>query len=121
MECYKELATGDDEAVESGDISILNSLVGHGSPRSLQLWGKIGTTGVRMLIDNRSTHNFVRPNVVERMCLPLEATKAFKVYIGSGETLLCENVCSRVTLHMQGLEVEVDLYVLPMQGPGVVL
>ncbi|GJX85258.1 ty3-gypsy retrotransposon protein [Tanacetum coccineum] len=89
----EELAMRDDEAVESGDISILNS----------------------------STHNFVRPDVVERMCLPLEATKAFKVYIGSGETLLCENVCSRVTLHMQGLEVEVDLYVLPMQGPDVVL
>ncbi|GJZ02820.1 hypothetical protein Tco_0520781 [Tanacetum coccineum] len=31
----EELATGDDEAVKSGYISILNSLVGHGSPRSL--------------------------------------------------------------------------------------
>ncbi|GJW83607.1 ty3-gypsy retrotransposon protein [Tanacetum coccineum] len=103
----EELATGEDKVVESGDISILNSLVGHGSPRSLQLWGKIGTTGVHVLIDNGSTHNFVRPDVVERMCLPLEATKAFKVYIGSGETLLCENVCSWVTLYMQGLEVEV--------------
>ncbi|GJV78676.1 ty3-gypsy retrotransposon protein [Tanacetum coccineum] len=114
-------AADEDEAVESGDISILNSLVGHGSPRSLQLWGKIGTTGVHVLIDNGSTHNFVRPDVVERMRLPLQATKAFKVYIGSGETLMCENVCSRVTLQMQGLEMEVDLYVLPMQGPDVVL
>nr|GEW55907.1 class II heat shock protein [Tanacetum cinerariifolium] len=33
---------GGDDVVESGDISILNSLIGHGSPRSLQLWGKIG-------------------------------------------------------------------------------
>ncbi|GJZ65054.1 reverse transcriptase domain-containing protein [Tanacetum coccineum] len=33
---------GGDDAVESGDISILNSLIVHGSPRSLQLWGKIG-------------------------------------------------------------------------------
>nr|GEV97209.1 retrotransposon-related protein [Tanacetum cinerariifolium] len=63
----EEVATGDDEAVESGDISILNS-----------------------------THNFVRPDVVERMRLPLESTKAFKVYIGSKETLLCEIVCSQV-------------------------
>nr|GEU74437.1 hypothetical protein [Tanacetum cinerariifolium] len=45
-----------DDAVESGDISILNSLIGHGSP----------------------------------------------VYIGSGETFLCESVCSNVTVHMQG-------------------
>ncbi|GKG63487.1 hypothetical protein Tco_0640982, partial [Tanacetum coccineum] len=31
------IGDGGDDAVESGDISILNSLIGHGSPRSLQL------------------------------------------------------------------------------------
>ncbi|GJU53978.1 reverse transcriptase [Tanacetum coccineum] len=82
------------DTVESGDISILNSLIEHGIPRSLQLWGTIG-----------------------RVITP----KAFKVYIGSGETLLCENVCSHVSLLMQGVAVDVDLYVLPMQGPDVVL
>ncbi|GJU46888.1 ty3-gypsy retrotransposon protein [Tanacetum coccineum] len=81
------------DAIESGDISILNSLIGHGNPHSLQLWGTIGTGDVH----------------------------AFKVYIGSGETLLCENVCSHVSLLMQGVAVDVDLYVLPMQGPDVVL
>ncbi|GJZ97330.1 retrotransposon-related protein [Tanacetum coccineum] len=54
----------EEDAVESGDIYILNSLIGHGSPRSLQLW---------------------------------------------------------VALNMQGLTIEVDLYVLPMKGPDVVL
>ncbi|GJT14647.1 hypothetical protein Tco_0861689 [Tanacetum coccineum] len=42
---------GGDDAVESRDISILNSLIGHGSPRSLQLCGTIGTTDVQVLID----------------------------------------------------------------------
>ncbi|GKE61755.1 ty3-gypsy retrotransposon protein, partial [Tanacetum coccineum] len=107
--------------LESGDISILNSLVGHGSPRSLQLWGMIDTGHVHVLIDNGSTHNFVQPGVLERMQLPVTATKPFKVYIGSGETLLCENICSKVLLKMQGLSVEVDLYVLPMKGPDVEL
>ncbi|GKB26339.1 class II heat shock protein [Tanacetum coccineum] len=37
---------GGDDTVESGDISILNSLIGHESPRSLQLCGTIGTTEV---------------------------------------------------------------------------
>ncbi|GJW16251.1 hypothetical protein Tco_0020384 [Tanacetum coccineum] len=40
-----------DDAVESGDISILSSLIGHGSPRSPQLWGTIGTTDVQVLIE----------------------------------------------------------------------
>ena len=46
-----------EEAVESGDISCLNSLVGHGSPRSLQLWGTWGNGQVHILIENGSTHN----------------------------------------------------------------
>ncbi|GKB71997.1 ty3-gypsy retrotransposon protein [Tanacetum coccineum] len=117
----QELDADAEEAVESGDISILNSLIGHGSPRSLQLWGTIGTRDVHVLIDNGSTHNFVRPDVVKKMQLPVASTKAFKVYIGSGESLLCERVCSQVTLCMQELTIEVDLYVLPMKGPDVVL
>nr|GEX26562.1 hypothetical protein [Tanacetum cinerariifolium] len=42
---------GGDDAVESGGISILNSLIGHGSPRSSQLLGTIRTTDVQVLID----------------------------------------------------------------------
>ncbi|GKC47038.1 retrotransposon-related protein [Tanacetum coccineum] len=76
---------------------------------------------VHVLIDNGSTHNFMRTDVVERMCLPLTATKIFMVYIGSGETWLCESVCAQVPIKLQGFLMEVDLFVLPMQGPDVVL
>ncbi|GJT02811.1 retrotransposon-related protein [Tanacetum coccineum] len=51
----------------------------------------------------------------------VKSSKPFKVYIGIGEMLLCEIICSRITLSMQGLIMEVDLYVLPMKGPDVVL
>ncbi|GJU40816.1 retrotransposon-related protein [Tanacetum coccineum] len=61
------------EAIESGDTSILISLFGHGSPR-----------------------------VVERMKLPVKNTKLFKVYIGNVETLLCKNLCAQVMLEIHG-------------------
>nr|GFB19184.1 hypothetical protein [Tanacetum cinerariifolium] len=44
---------GGNDVVESGGISILNSLNGHGSPRSSQLCGTICTTDVQVLIDER--------------------------------------------------------------------
>nr|GEU86582.1 reverse transcriptase [Tanacetum cinerariifolium] len=112
-----------DEAVKSGDIYILNSLVGHGSPRSLQLWGTLGIGGgqVHVLIDNGSTHNFVQPGIVERMGLPITTTKPFKVYTGSGESLLCESLCLQFSLQIQRVRIDVDLYVPPMKGPDVVL
>ncbi|GKE38445.1 hypothetical protein Tco_1461850, partial [Tanacetum coccineum] len=72
--------TENEEAIESGDTSILNSLFGHGSPRSLHLLGTFGTSKVHILIDNGSTHNFVQPGVVERMKLPVKNTKFSKVY-----------------------------------------
>nr|GEX32375.1 hypothetical protein [Tanacetum cinerariifolium] len=50
-----------------------------------------------------------------------QGKKAFKVYTGSGETLLYENMYAHVTLQMQGLTMEVDLYVFPMQDPDVFL
>ncbi|GJT80141.1 anticodon-binding aminoacyl-tRNA synthetase, class 1a [Tanacetum coccineum] len=49
---------------------------------------------VHVLIDNGSMHNFIWPDVVEKMCLPEQPTKAFKVYIGSRETLWCEKLFS---------------------------
>ncbi|GJS31645.1 retrotransposon-related protein [Tanacetum coccineum] len=110
-----------DDVVKSGDIFILNYLIGQGVPRSLQLWGTIGSGIVHVLTDKGSTHNFVRPDVVEKIRLPVQSSKPFKVYIGSGETLLCESIYSRVTLSMQGLIMEVDLYVLPRKGPDIVL
>ncbi|GKD59190.1 reverse transcriptase domain-containing protein [Tanacetum coccineum] len=62
-----------------------------------------------------------RPGVMERMHLLIMSTKTFKVYIGSGETLLCENMCAQVTMDIQGLRMDVDLYVLPTKGSNIVL
>nr|GEW36501.1 Ty3/gypsy retrotransposon protein [Tanacetum cinerariifolium] len=61
------------------------------------------------------------PDVVEQMQLPVTTTKPFKFYIDSGETLLCENRCSKLLLKMHGLSMEVDLCVLPMKGSDAVL
>ncbi|GKA00668.1 retrotransposon-related protein [Tanacetum coccineum] len=61
------------------------------------------------------------PGVMERMHLLIMSTKTFKVYIGSGETLLCENMCAQVTMDIQGLRMDVDLYVLPTKGSNIVL
>nr|GEU83997.1 retrovirus-related Pol polyprotein from transposon TNT 1-94 [Tanacetum cinerariifolium] len=86
-----------EDTIKSRDIMILNLLVGHDSPRLLQLWGTLGAGKVHILIDNGSTHNFVQPGVVERMKLPLTA------------------------LDIQGLQMDMDLYLLPMKEPDIVL
>ncbi|GJW61412.1 ty3-gypsy retrotransposon protein [Tanacetum coccineum] len=49
------------EAVKSGDISILNSLVGHESPHSLQLWGPDVVLGIQWLQKlGKVTHDYAQ-------------------------------------------------------------
>lgn len=107
--------------VESEDVSIQNSLVSHGSSRSFHLIRTIHDSEVKVLIDSGSTHNFVLPTFVKRLKLQVQTIKAFKVYIGSGDLLVCSSMCSKFEITLQGTKFELDLYVLPMKGAEIEL
>nr|GMD14187.1 Transposon Ty3-G Gag-Pol polyprotein [Ipomoea batatas] len=116
-----------EEAMESNqqlltrDVSSLNSLLGSGTPRSLRLMGYIGKGQVHVLIDGGSTHNFIQPTVAENLALPLTVVKPFRVYIGNGDSLPCNMLCKSTPLKLQDHEFAVNFFVLPIQGPDVVL
>nr|GLL17711.1 uncharacterized protein LOC107177859 [Ipomoea trifida] len=111
----------DEETIVLGDISSLHAMAGPGNPRSLQLWGQVSGDQIQVLIDGGSTHNFIQPSIAERLNLATKQVTPFRVYIGNGDSLACTYCCQNATLVMQGNEFEVDLYVLPIQGPDVVL
>nr|GEW46086.1 hypothetical protein [Tanacetum cinerariifolium] len=77
----EELAADEDDEVESNDLSILNSLIGHGSPRSLLLCEKIGTGDVQMLIDNGRDESLRMKRIsLHRMQALLETENVYVVY-----------------------------------------
>ncbi|XP_077252438.1 uncharacterized protein LOC143891808 [Tasmannia lanceolata] len=45
----------------------------------------------------------------------------FKVYVGNGDYLICDQKCKGVSLTLHHHEFEVDLFVLPIQGAEIVL
>ncbi|KAH9703219.1 hypothetical protein KPL70_011043 [Citrus sinensis] len=110
-----------EETIIVGDISSLNALAGQNTPRSLRLIGEINQQPVQVLIDSGSTHNFIKPAVAEVLGLAVQDTTTFRVYIGNGDSLVCRYVCSQVALSMQGHVFYIDLYVLPIEGPDIVL
>ncbi|GKA54336.1 copia protein [Tanacetum coccineum] len=71
--------------------------------------------------DTSILNSLVGHGVVKHMHLPITGMKSGKVYIDSGETLLCENMSTQVTIDIQGLRMDVDFYVLPRKGPDIVL
>nr|GEZ98175.1 hypothetical protein [Tanacetum cinerariifolium] len=87
------LKTGYEEAIESEDILILNS--------SHSRFCSTGSGRTNEATDQEH--------------------EALKVYIVSGETLLCGNLCAQVTLEIQGLCMKVDLYVHLMKRPNILL
>lgn len=66
-------------------------------------------------------HNFIHPDVAEKLRLQLSAVPPFRVYVGNGDSLVCDQQCTATPLTMQSYEFAVDLYVLKIHGPQVVL
>ena len=72
----EQLTTSEVEVV-TGDILSLNTLAGHGNPRSLRLMGEITGRRVQVLIDNGSTHNFVKLTITKILGLNVKTTSPF--------------------------------------------
>nr|GLL27473.1 uncharacterized protein LOC112097934 [Ipomoea trifida] len=110
-----------DEQVLTGDCSSLNSMAGPGTPHSLRLIGIIHNENLQVLIDGGSTHNFIQPQIAERLNIPIQAIPPFRVYIGNGDSLQCSQSCLDVPLSLQGHVFSVTLFILPIKGPDIVL
>ena len=74
-----------------------------------------------MLIDSGSTHNFVKPVLVEQLGLPMTLISSFRVSTGSGASLVCQYSCPAISLVLQGILFTMDLFVLSIEGLDVVL
>ena len=96
-------------------------MAGQLNPRSLCLPGTIHNQNFQVLIDNGSTHNFIKPALVEHLGLSLKYVPSFYVYIGNDDSLVCQFFCSQVPLTLQGHLFLVDLFILPIEGPDDVL
>ncbi|MCH94373.1 hypothetical protein A2U01_0015331, partial [Trifolium medium] len=105
----------------SGDISNLHSLSSQLQSRSLRFSGIYNHHNFNILIDSGSTHNFVKPALVERLGLPITSCPRFKVATGCGTFLVCQFCCHGVSLMLQGIPFVVDLFILDIEGPDVVL
>ncbi|KAH1257825.1 hypothetical protein GmHk_03G007703 [Glycine max] len=98
-----------------------NALADTSAPEALRLYGHIHHSRLTILIDGRSTHNFVQTRVEKYLQLPLTVTPPLQVTVGNGTTIPCNQLCQRTALQIQGQTFYVDLHVLPISGVDIVL
>ena len=105
----------------SADLSHIYALDGQQREDAIELWGLIGASSVRILVDKGSSHNFLHPKVAENLALPLSQIHPFRVYLGNSESLLCSHASIKIRLVIQKHVFLIDLHILPVHGPDVIL
>ncbi|RWW84880.1 hypothetical protein BHE74_00006490 [Ensete ventricosum] len=76
---------------------------------------------VTILIDTGSTNNFVDNKVAARLTLQIKDCSRFDVKVADGQILNCNRKCLRVKLVLQGQEIVVDFFLLPLENYEAVL
>ncbi|GAV62648.1 RVP_2 domain-containing protein [Cephalotus follicularis] len=88
---------------------------------TLRLTGRYGNHMLQVLVDNVSTHNFLKETVSTRLGLSILPCKSFKVFVGNGQYLECSKKCHGVNLFIQKYQFTIHMFILPIQGTDSVL
>ncbi|KAJ4795897.1 polyprotein [Rhynchospora pubera] len=99
----------------------LNALLGRYSTKAMRMLGYISSHPVQVLVDSGSTNNFISRRTAQFLKLPTSPTTLFRVRVGNGAALQCNELCKEVSLSIQSHSFATDLFVLDLEGSDVVL
>ena len=74
-----------------------------------------------ILIDSRSTHNFLDAALVPQLHIHVDTSQILEVKVANGVVIKTQGICKAVFIRMQGETFMVHLHVLPMGGCDLVL
>lgn len=110
------------EVAECKDPKIsLNAISGSLGVKCMRLLGSILQHHVSILVDSGSTHNFLDPSLLSKICLTVQPTPQLQVKIADGSFIQsCGQVLS-VSLKVQGHLLTTDFFLISLGGCDVVL
>lgn len=69
-----------------------------------------------ILIDSRSTHNFIDAALVSQLHIHVDNSQILEVKVANGDLIKTQGLCEEVPIFLQGHEFLVHLHVLPIGG-----
>lgn len=72
-------------------------------------------------MDSGATHNFVAPQVITALNIPMDPTKRFGVRLGDGHMIVTRGKCTGLPLLVGDNDITVDAYVLDLGGVDMIL
>jgi hypothetical protein len=110
------------KVVECKELEIsLNAISGSSGSKLMRLLGYLISTHLSILINSRSTHNFLDPTVMTKVSLQVTSTPSLQMKIANGDSLTSFGKVDVVTLRIQGLSFNTDFYLISLSGCDVVL
>jgi hypothetical protein len=81
----------------------------------------VNNNGAIVLFDSEASHSFVAANFVQKHNLPLAMLKNWMIVSSPGRDMHARHVCSKVSIHIRGVEFLPNLIVLESNGIDVIL
>ncbi|WVY93830.1 hypothetical protein V8G54_032918 [Vigna mungo] len=81
----------------------------------------IGERRVVVLIDSGASHNYIGRKLTEELALKVTDTPAYCMSLGDGHRRMTWGRCEKVTVKVEGVDVEEDFYVFELGGVDVIL
>ncbi|KAL5767982.1 hypothetical protein ACOSP7_014564 [Xanthoceras sorbifolium] len=98
-----------------------HALAGTNHPQTFRVLGKLRTKELVILIDGRSSLNFIDQSVVSKFGFPVVRDQTLQVMVGNKEKITCTGRCLGLTLMVRGYSIQADFYVLPVVASQIVL
>ncbi|XP_057952937.1 uncharacterized protein LOC131147183 [Malania oleifera] len=119
-DCSGEVGVEQQPGEDKVEIT-LHALTGSPHYKTMRVVGCFRGQSFVILVDTRSTHNFIDPALVRRLKLTLDSGEKVKVKVANGEEIRCEGRCRAVSFVVQGTRFEADMYSLVLGGCDIVL
>lgn len=78
----------------------------------MRIDGRVKREKLSILVNSRSTHNFLDPSVARRMGYIAEQITPVLVSVVNGERLICREDCRKFSWRMYDYEFQADVYLL---------
>lgn len=99
----------------------LNSVVEIDNPRTMKLQGKIDGKTVIVMLDPGATHNFISPEVIQKIGLSVEETEEFGITLGIGETRMGKGRCNDVEVDLGAVRIMENFLPLELRHSDLIL
>ena len=86
------------------------------TPGTMRVRGKVHGSGLVILIDIGSTHNFVDASLVSGLQLMVNISKVLEVKVANGSVVKTQGFCSNVPVCIQGVKFCIQFHVLTLGG-----